>query len=138
MQDSTLNLILRSWSWQPTILLGLGLLAAGYIYAYYNLHKQGLLQEDSIKPRQPWYFAAGWATLFIALLSPIDTLSGTLFTMHMTQHVLLIMVAAPLILMGSGSPEFQAKKYPGFTYPSLCCFCPLQCDTRRVALAGTL
>ena len=45
-------------------------------------------------------FAAGWVTLAIALLSPIATLSEWLFSVHMTQHELLMLVAAPLIAIG--------------------------------------
>lgn len=101
-------LMLRSWSWQPGVLLGLGLMAAAYAYAFYHVHRQGRLErmmhQGLIKRSQPWYFAAGVVTLFIALTSPIDTLASILFLMHMTQHVLLIMVAAPLILLGLPTP----------------------------------
>jgi putative membrane protein len=45
-------------------------------------------------------FAAGWITLAIALLSPIATVSEWLLSMHMTQHELLILVAAPLLTYG--------------------------------------
>jgi putative membrane protein len=104
MQDPTLSLLLRSWSWQPAVLLSLTLVAAGYGYAFYYLRRRGqlerLLRQGLIKRSQPWYFAAGLATLGLALLSPIDTLSNVLFLMHMTQHILLVMVAAPLILLG--------------------------------------
>jgi len=108
MQDPTLSLILRSWSWQPAILLGLVLAAAGYAYVFYGFRRQGrlerMLRQGLIKRSQPWYFAAGLAALFVALLSPIDTLSNVLFLMHMTQHILLVMVAAPLILLGIPAP----------------------------------
>jgi putative membrane protein len=108
MQDATLLLILRSWSWQPAILLSLGLVAAGYAYGFYYLRRRGLLerllQQGLIRRSQPWYFGAGLATLGLALLSPIDTLSNVLFLMHMTQHILLVMVAAPLILLGLPAP----------------------------------
>jgi putative membrane protein len=99
---------MRSWSWQPAILLGLGLVALGYAYGFYYFRRRGLLerlrQQGLIKPSQPWYFAAGLTTLGLALLSPIDTLSNMLFLMHMTQHILLVMVAAPLILLGLPAP----------------------------------
>lgn len=104
VQDPTLFLILGSWSWQPAILIGLGAVAAGYAYFFYYLRRQGqleaLMQQGLVKRGQPWYFALGLATLLIALISPIDVLSNVLFLMHMTQHVLLVMVAAPLILLG--------------------------------------
>jgi hypothetical protein len=40
----------------------------------------------------------GLAVIWIALMSPIDVLSGQYFFMHMIQHLLLVMVAAPLLL----------------------------------------
>jgi putative membrane protein len=45
-------------------------------------------------------FAAGWLIAAIALLSPIARLSEILFSVHMTQHTLLMLVAAPLIAFG--------------------------------------
>jgi putative membrane protein len=103
-----LSLILRSWSWQPFTLLGLIFVAGGYAYAFYYFRRRGwlerLIQQGLIKRSHPWYFAAGWVALFLALLSPIDTLSSLLFVMHMTQHMLLVMVAAPLLLLGLPAP----------------------------------
>jgi putative membrane protein len=46
-------------------------------------------------------FYAGLLTIFIALASPIESLSQKLFWVHMTQHVLLLTVAAPLIVLGA-------------------------------------
>jgi putative membrane protein len=46
-------------------------------------------------------FAAGLLVLVIALVSPLDALSLTLFSAHMLQHLLLIMVAAPLLIVGA-------------------------------------
>jgi putative membrane protein len=44
-------------------------------------------------------FYAGVAILAIALASPLDALSEQLFWAHMVQHVLLMLVAAPLIVL---------------------------------------
>lgn len=49
--------------------------------------------------RQSACFYAGLAVLAIALASPIEILSGQLFWVHMVQHVLLLMVAPPLIVL---------------------------------------
>ncbi|MDX6424305.1 MAG: putative rane protein, partial [Gaiellaceae bacterium] len=45
-------------------------------------------------------FAAGLAALFVAFAPPLATFDGELFWVHMTQHVLLLAVAPPLILLG--------------------------------------
>src|SRR6266571_2860322 len=44
-------------------------------------------------------FAAGLATVLLAVSPPMDRLSESLFSMHMVQHVLLLEVAAPLIVL---------------------------------------
>lgn len=56
-----------------------------------------------------WRVAAylgGIATLVVALLSPVDGLGETLFSVHMTQHMLLMVVAAPLLILGNPSLAF--------------------------------
>jgi cytochrome c oxidase assembly factor CtaG len=50
-------------------------------------------------------FAAGLATIVLALDSPIDDAADKLFWAHMTQHVLLLTVAPPLILLGRPWPR---------------------------------
>jgi cytochrome c oxidase assembly factor CtaG len=44
-------------------------------------------------------FAVGWTILALAVLSPLATWSEVLFSLHMTQHELLIVVVAPLLVM---------------------------------------
>jgi putative membrane protein len=45
-------------------------------------------------------YAGGLLTLSVALLSPLDSLSDLLFSAHMAQHELLMLVAAPLLVLG--------------------------------------
>jgi cytochrome c oxidase assembly factor CtaG len=45
-------------------------------------------------------FSAGWLTLVLALVSPLHALSEWLFSAHMLQHELLMLVAAPLLVIG--------------------------------------
>ena len=45
-------------------------------------------------------FALGWAALAAALVSPIDEGADRSFALHMVQHELLMVVAAPLIVLG--------------------------------------
>lgn len=46
-------------------------------------------------------FAFGWLILVFALLSPLDSLGDKLFSAHMIQHELLMIAAAPLLVLGS-------------------------------------
>jgi cytochrome c oxidase assembly factor CtaG len=50
----------------------------------------------------PWRtrcFALAILALIVALLSPLDALANSLFAAHMVQHLLLMMVAAPLLVL---------------------------------------
>jgi len=58
--------------------------------------------------QSPWRavsFAAGLATIVIALDSPLDGYADSLFWAHMSQHVLLLTVAPPLVLLGRPWPR---------------------------------
>lgn len=56
-----------------------------------------------LRPRRPWRFAAAAAALFLALIWPLDVLSQLSFAAHMAQHMLLIGVAAPLLVLSRPS-----------------------------------
>jgi putative membrane protein len=45
-------------------------------------------------------FALGQLSLLVALVSPIDRLSDILFSAHMTQHEIIMIVAPPLVVLG--------------------------------------
>jgi putative membrane protein len=51
-------------------------------------------------------FAGGLGVLCIALLSPLDAWSAELFAAHMVQHELLMLAAAPLLVLGRPLPIF--------------------------------
>jgi putative membrane protein len=86
-----------AWNLDPVVLLGL-LLAA---WAYRRGQTGG--------PRRPadtWRarcFALALAALGVALLSPLDALAGALASAHMVQHLLLVLVAAPLLALSAPS-----------------------------------
>ena len=81
-----------SWTWEPWTIALLAL--TGALYAI------GVRRLGAAFKWQTLAFALGWITLVIALLSPLDELSEILFSAHMAQHELLIMVAAPLLVFG--------------------------------------
>lgn len=91
--------ILFDWSFEPLVQVPLILTALAYLYA--------ATKVSAAHPRNPWprsrlaAFLAGLAAIEIALESGIAAYDTTLFSIHMVQHVLLMMVAAPLLLLGS-------------------------------------
>lgn len=87
----------------------LELLPVALIWIAFALHLQGERRAAIItgRPRGKgarWRaasFYAGLITILVALVGPIDSLSEQLFWVHMLQHVLLLTVAAPLIVLGA-------------------------------------
>jgi cytochrome c oxidase assembly factor CtaG len=79
------------WSWEPAIVLPLIAFLLMYIWGALRRGSMQLLRWQHAG------FAAGWTTLFLALTSPIHELGEQLFSAHMLQHEILILVSAPLI-----------------------------------------
>src|SRR5438445_10160741 len=66
-----------------------------------NLRAVGTGSRRRVAPRRGLCFAAGLATLLVALDSPVERLADDWFWAHMLQHVLLMLVAAPLLVLGA-------------------------------------
>jgi putative membrane protein len=79
------------WSWEPAIVLPLAALLVVYTLGALRRGSVGLLGWRHTS------FLTGLATLFLALTSPIHDLGEQLFSAHMLQHEILILVSAPLI-----------------------------------------
>jgi putative copper resistance protein D len=91
--------VLLEWRFDPTAIVPLVLVAALYAWA--------VRRVDAAHPgnRHPahrtWLFMAGLVAIAVALTSPIEAYEGLLFSVHMIQHMLLELVAAPLLLAGA-------------------------------------
>ncbi|MCH8868938.1 MAG: cytochrome c oxidase assembly protein [Chloroflexi bacterium] len=89
------------WEGHAGSLLGIALLQGLYLLGVGPLRERYGL-SDSIEPRQIATFTAGVVVIFFALTSPIHVLAENfLFSMHMLQHVLLTLVAPPLLILGT-------------------------------------
>jgi cytochrome c oxidase assembly factor CtaG len=89
------------WVWDPSILIGLALLTAGYALVTGPLRRR-MHWGVAVPLWQQAAFYAGTLAVFIALLSPLDRLADQyLFSAHMVQHILLIFIAPPLWLLGT-------------------------------------
>ena len=91
---------LEAWVWEPQLIIGLAIPLALYAFGWYRLQRRG--PRGLILPAwRAWAFVGGVATLALALLSPISAYADVRFSMHMTQHLLLLMIAPPLLLLGA-------------------------------------
>lgn len=87
------------WNLDPSVLGGIAL--AGVAYAL-QLSRRGATHRAGW--RRPLAFAAGLATLALALATPLDFLADHVSLLaHMLQHLLLLLVAPVLFL--AGAPE---------------------------------
>jgi len=88
----------RSWAWEPGVLIPLAVSGWLYIRGVRRFWRQR--KGVGVHESELWCFAAGWLTLVLALVSPLHPLGTVLFSAHMTQHELLMLVAAPLLVLG--------------------------------------
>ena len=76
-----------AWQWNPALLLICGAAVCGYFAVFGRRGRAG-------------YFAAAVIIFLLALLSPLGTLAnGYLFSAHMTQHILLVLIVPALLLL---------------------------------------
>jgi putative membrane protein len=92
---------LASWSWQPGVLISIGAILGAYLLGLQRFRPQTLWQEYVVSKRKLVCFGSGVLLLVIALVSPLDTLSNGMFVAHMFQHMLLVYLAPPLLLLGT-------------------------------------
>lgn len=79
-----------------------GLFAAAGLYAAGIVRLRRHARPSAGVPRwRAVCFFAGLAVLAAALMPPLDALGAQLFSMHMLQHELLMLAAAPLIVAGT-------------------------------------
>lgn len=89
----------RAWTFEPAVLGGVAVAAVWYAWGVRSLWRAAG-QGRGIGGAQLGAFGGGLLTLLVALVSPLDALGDALFSAHMTQHLLLILVAAPLLVLG--------------------------------------
>jgi cytochrome c oxidase assembly factor CtaG len=93
--------VLARWSFEAPVVALLILAALGYTLGRREL-------GSGPDGRRPAAFGAGLAVLAVALLSPVATYGHALLSVHMVQHLLLVLVAAPLLVAAHPVPALLA------------------------------
>jgi putative membrane protein len=88
-----------AWSWEPGVVFGLGIAAVLYGRGMRRLPPRAG-ERASPRRREALGFWLGWVALAIALISPLHRLGEALLSAHMAQHELVMIVAAPLLVLG--------------------------------------
>jgi putative membrane protein len=95
----TAETVLAWWSGDPWVWASLLFSAGLYALGLRQLWARAG-EGAGIRRWEAGCFAAGWIALAAALVSPLDALGGILFSAHMAQHEVLMLVAAPLVVLG--------------------------------------
>lgn len=94
---SEVQAIFDAWSpplAAPILLCAIGLL---YIRGWLAIRRS----RPAIFPQwRLWIFIAGLASIALAIASPLDSFADAMLSAHMVQHLLLMSVAPPLLLLG--------------------------------------
>jgi cytochrome c oxidase assembly factor CtaG len=126
--------------WSAPVPVTLILAVTAFVYSRGWLHLSRAL-PNLFSVRQLGAFLAGIFVLWIAIGSPLAAFDDALLSIHMSQHILLMAVAPPLILLGApalpllfGLPKRFVRRILGpvlrwtlvrrlgstFTHPALC------------------
>ncbi|MBA3687391.1 MAG: cytochrome c oxidase assembly protein [Chloroflexi bacterium] len=99
LREPDLGTILSSWSADPMPWIGIILATALYLAAV------RIVDRAHPATRVPRWRIGAWlagvATIALALVSAVDIYAESLFAVHMFQHLLLAMVAPPLLALGA-------------------------------------
>ncbi len=94
----TLDAFVRSWPSEPWLVASLLLSAAIYFRGWNILRRREPQRWNGWRLAS---FLGGLTAIFLALGSPLEPFATLLLQIHMVQHLLLMMVAPPLIWLGA-------------------------------------
>lgn len=77
------------------------------LLAYFYLNSS---KVKAITRGEKWYFYTGILSVALVINSPIGTHAPTLFWCHMIQHMTLMMISGPLLVLGSVA-HFKPKNF---------------------------
>ena len=98
MSDGVSQAAWGSWAFPFWATVGLLATALLYLRGWGKIRRTRPLM---FPPWRAWCFLAGLFTLWIAIASPLNTLDSLLLVAHMTQHLILMSVVPPLLLLGA-------------------------------------
>jgi cytochrome c oxidase assembly factor CtaG len=80
-----------AWRFDPGVIIPLILSAVLFL--------RGARRSHGVSAWQMFCFWTGWIALVLSLVSPLHPLGEVLFSAHMAQHEILMLIAAPLIVL---------------------------------------
>ncbi|WP_294257099.1 cytochrome c oxidase assembly protein [uncultured Sphingomonas sp.] len=86
------------WTWDPAIILPLLIAAVAFGRGWRRLRARSTGGRAGLQRHGIW-FAIGWVVLAGALVSPLHEAGERSFTAHMIEHELIMLLAAPLLVL---------------------------------------
>jgi len=96
--EPQLAVALLAWSAEPAVTIPVAVAAVVYACGWVKIRPR---LPERFGARRPAAFAAGLGAIVLALCSPIDAAGAHLLRAHMVQHMLLMLVAPPLLWAGA-------------------------------------
>jgi cytochrome c oxidase assembly factor CtaG len=90
---------LFDWGFDPLVWLPLIALAVAWRLAVRRVDRRH--PHNRVPPKRSWFFYSGLVVVLIALDSGLAQYDTTLFSVHMVQHLLLTLVAPPLLALSA-------------------------------------
>jgi cytochrome c oxidase assembly factor CtaG len=102
---TTFQFFVSAWTWNPVLLFLCAAAGAAYLAAFGWRGRIG-------------YFLGAVAVVLLALVSPINALAGGyLFSAHMVQHILLLLIAPALMLLSLPRTFRVTGRWRAFLHP---------------------
>jgi len=92
-------ILLTGWSFEPTVAVPLIAAALGWLWAVRRIDRRH--RHNPVSPLRATSFLVGLVAIALALQSGVERYDTTLLSIHMVQHLLLLLVAPPLLLLGT-------------------------------------
>ncbi|HEX4638343.1 MAG TPA: cytochrome c oxidase assembly protein, partial [Chthoniobacterales bacterium] len=102
---TTSQFFTTAWNWNPVLLVLCAIAVAGYFVAF------------RLRGR-PAYLAAALIIFLFALVSPLSALAnGYLFSAHMIQHILFVLIVPALLLLSLPASVSLPRSLKTFSHP---------------------
>ena len=90
------------WSFEPAVVVPLALVGGWWLLGWLRLKRRSN-RADRTRTLRNLAFAVGWLATALALCSPLHAAGSISFFAHMTEHEILMLVAAPLLALSRPS-----------------------------------
>ncbi|HTK46119.1 MAG TPA: cytochrome c oxidase assembly protein [Patescibacteria group bacterium] len=107
----TLASLALDWHFEPAVGLPLLLAALGWLALVRQVNR--VHPETPVPVVRTAAFLGGLAAIAVALMSGIERYDTTLFSVHMVQHLLLLLLAPPLVALAAPITQLLRASSPG-------------------------